>query len=87
MALLTHDGYQRIAAGLRFQTKALINGKFVDSQSGEAFVTENPASGSPIAEVTSCSGHDVDTAIAAAGRAFEERRRAGLRLAARKDSQ
>jgi gamma-glutamyl-gamma-aminobutyraldehyde dehydrogenase len=84
MALLTYQEYQQISAGLRFQTQALIDGRFVSSQSGTSFVTENPATGRRITEVTSCDARDVDAAVAAARRAFADRRWAGLRPAARK---
>jgi len=85
MALLTHDQYTRIAAGLKLQTKALIGGKFVSARSGSTFVTENPGNGKALAEVTLCDQREVEDAVAAARRAFQDQRWAGLKPSARKD--
>jgi gamma-glutamyl-gamma-aminobutyraldehyde dehydrogenase len=74
MALLSKDQYDKIASSVQFRTKALINGKLCDSVSGNKFVTENPATGKPIAEITSCSAADVDLAVAAARASFEDGR-------------
>ena len=38
-----------VAAFPAFRTKAFIDGQFQDAASGETFVTENPATGQPIA--------------------------------------
>ncbi len=85
MALLTRDEYVRLASELRFPTKALIDGSLVNSQSGAEFVTDNPATGKAICDITACDERDVDLAVAAARRAFQDRRWAGLGPAARKE--
>jgi len=85
MALLTHADYEQIASGLSFQTKALIDGSFVESPSGKTFATENPATGKLLAEVTACDDRDVDAAVAAARRAFADKRWAGLKPVTRKE--
>ena len=58
-------------AALDFETRAYIDGKFVDAASGKTFSTVNPATGKVIASVASCDGVDIDVAVAAARLAFE----------------
>lgn len=57
---------------LEFETRAYIDGEFVEAASGKSFPTINPATGQIITNVTSCDSADVDRAVAAARRAFEE---------------
>ncbi len=59
---------------LAFRTQAFIDGSFCDASSGEQFISINPATGKTLAEVTSCDKVDVDRAVAAARRAFEDGR-------------
>jgi aldehyde dehydrogenase (NAD+) len=54
------------------QTNLLIDGKWVKAASGKTFKTINPATGEVIAEVAEADRADVDKAVAAARRAFEE---------------
>lgn len=54
------------------QTKMLIDGQWVESRNGGSFVTINPATEKPIAEVAEGSAEDVDLAVKAAHRAFYE---------------
>src|SRR5918911_5147749 len=49
----------------------LIDGKWVDAESGKTFATPNPATGEALAEVAEADKADVDKAVAAARRAFE----------------
>jgi aldehyde dehydrogenase (NAD+) len=49
----------------------LIDGRLVDSASGERFTTVDPASGQPLATVAAAGQADVDAAVASARRAFE----------------
>ena len=58
--------------GLR--TDAFIDGTFRPASSGERFVTENPATGRPLAEIAAGAGPDVDLAVRAARRAFDDGR-------------
>ena len=55
-----------------FPTQAYIDGNFTDALSGERFASINPATGQYLAEIASCHSEDVDKAVAAARRAFEE---------------
>lgn len=54
------------------QTKMLIDGKWRDSVSGETFETINPATEEKIADVALGGEKDIDLAVKAARKAFEE---------------
>ena len=74
------------------RTEAFIDGRFVPAADGAVFDDVSPRDGSVIASVAACSSEDVDRAVRAARRAFEdggwaladpaERKRVLLRLAA-----
>ena len=49
-----------------------IDGAWVDAASGETFETPNPATGDPLATVASGGVEDIDRAVRAARRAFED---------------
>ncbi len=51
--------------------KNLIDGKWVDSQSGASFERRNPANGELVATYTKSDARDVDAAVAAAAKAFK----------------
>src|SRR5262245_3919259 len=53
-------------------TQLIINGKWVDSVSGKTFPTVNPATGETICQVAEGDKADVDKAVQAARKAFEE---------------
>lgn len=55
----------------KFQTRMLIDGKWVDSASGKTFATINPATEEVIAQVAEGDAADVDRAVQAARRAFD----------------
>src|SRR5258708_6810324 len=52
--------------------KMLIGGKWVDAASGKTFITVNPATGQPLAQVAEGDAADVERAVAAARKAFDE---------------
>jgi hypothetical protein len=52
----------------------LINGKLVPAASGKTFEVYNPATGAVIANVPEADKQDVDIAVAAARRAFDDGR-------------
>lgn len=54
------------------QQPMLIGGKWVDSASGKTFATANPATGETICQVAEGDKADVDLAVKAARKAFEE---------------
>src|SRR4026208_31202 len=49
----------------------LIDGKWVDAESGKTFLTPNPATGETLAEVAEADKADIDKAVVAARRALE----------------
>ena len=57
----------------------LIDGKQVPAGSGKTVAVYNPATGGAIADVPAADGADVDFAVAAARRAFDEGRWAKIR--------
>ncbi|WP_377189341.1 aldehyde dehydrogenase [Ruegeria meonggei] len=69
---LSHADYQAIASKLKPNGQAFIDGAFCDAADGEKFETTNPASGDVLAEVAHCKAADVDRAVAAARRVFNE---------------
>src|ERR1017187_3989342 len=52
-------------------TKLLINNRWVPSESGKTFATENPSTGEEICQIAEADAADVDKAVNAARRAFE----------------
>jgi acyl-CoA reductase-like NAD-dependent aldehyde dehydrogenase len=61
---------QPTPAGETRKYQLLIDGQWVDSASGKTFVTPNPATGAPLAEVAEGDQEDIDRAVAAARKAF-----------------
>jgi aldehyde dehydrogenase (NAD+)/gamma-glutamyl-gamma-aminobutyraldehyde dehydrogenase len=68
---------------VRIDGRALIDGDRVGAASGETFVTVNPATGAPLAEVAKSGPSDVDRAVAAARAAYDSRAWSGLAAADR----
>ena len=52
--------------------KLFIDGEWVDAASGRSFVTPNPATGDTLATVAEGDAEDIDRAVRAARRAFED---------------
>jgi 4-(gamma-glutamylamino)butanal dehydrogenase len=73
-----------IATPPRFRTKAFIDGTFRDAISGKTLATENPATGQVLAHVAAGDAEDIDAAVTAARRAFEDGRWSRLAPAERK---
>ena len=57
-----------------FRTDAFIDGSFQPASSGERFATENPATGRPLADIAAGGAEDIDRAVGAARRAFDDGR-------------
>jgi phenylacetaldehyde dehydrogenase len=75
MDTIALDPRLRHASGFLGRTpRMLIDGKMVDAVSGKTFTVYNPATGGVIASVPEGDAADVDLAVAAARRAFDERR-------------
>lgn len=65
---------EKIKAFFSVTRPMLIDGEWVESISGETIPAFNPATGEPIAESYAGAGADVDKAVQAARRAFEDQR-------------
>jgi aldehyde dehydrogenase (NAD+) len=52
-------------------TKLLINNRWIESESGKTFITQNPSTGAPICRVSEATAADVDKAVRAARAAFD----------------
>ncbi|KIC13429.1 aldehyde dehydrogenase family protein, partial [Leisingera sp. ANG-Vp] len=70
----THDDWKSRAAALTFRGQAFIDGKFAGAASGKTFGSVNPATGEVLAQVAECDEEDVDRAVAAGRKAFEDGR-------------
>lgn len=68
-----HD-WRAKAAALDIRRQAFIDGKFTDAISGKTFDSVNPADGAILASVAECDAADVDLAVAAGRRAFDDGR-------------
>lgn len=62
------------ASVLAIEGRALIDGKMVDAASGATFDCISPIDGRLLAKIAACDATDVDRAVAAARKAFEDRR-------------
>jgi len=78
------EGGVAIEAPTRFRTQAFIDGGFRDAASGATFATENPATGEVIATVSAGDAVDIDLAVQAARRSFDDGRWSRLAPADRK---
>ena len=54
------------------ETRLFIDGAFVPARSGRVFTVREPATGAPLADVARAAKEDVELAVAAARRAFDE---------------
>jgi gamma-glutamyl-gamma-aminobutyraldehyde dehydrogenase len=70
----THQDWKARASRIAFRGQAFIDGKFVDAVSGKTFDSINPATGAVLTAVAECDAVDIDRAVAAARRAFEDGR-------------
>jgi gamma-glutamyl-gamma-aminobutyraldehyde dehydrogenase len=73
----TRDDWQARADTLGIETRAFIDGRYVDAASGTTFAAESPIDGRILGLVARCANEDVDRAVAAARRAFEDGRWSG----------
>jgi gamma-glutamyl-gamma-aminobutyraldehyde dehydrogenase len=59
-------------ARIQFRTQAFIDGRFAPSAGGKTYAAVNPANGRTLAEVAACEPAEVNRAVAAARRAFDD---------------
>ncbi|WP_295947901.1 aldehyde dehydrogenase family protein [uncultured Bartonella sp.] len=69
--LKTSQYYHELADKLKFPTNAFIDDAFVNSVAGDRFVTRNPATGQELATIANCHSEDVDIAVKAARKSFD----------------
>lgn len=69
---ISYEKAREIAANLRFPTQAFIDGKLCWAADGDKFENLNPATGEILNAVAHCKEADVDKAVMAARRSFNE---------------
>ena len=74
MLVYTYQDWKTRAESLTLRGQAFIDGKFVDAVSGKTFDSINPATGAVLTAVAECDAADVDLAVAAGRRAFDDGR-------------
>jgi gamma-glutamyl-gamma-aminobutyraldehyde dehydrogenase len=74
MTDLSFEDWTRKAAGISIRNQAFIDGRFCDAVSGKTFASINPATGEVLAEVAEGDAADIDRAVSAARRAFDDGR-------------
>ena len=67
---MNKENYKSIASKLKFEGRAFINGKYVDSIDGQKFENINPATGETLCSVAKCNHKDVDIAVKISRKAF-----------------
>jgi aldehyde dehydrogenase (NAD+) len=72
MSQLTVQLHEKVEKFLAGKKKLFINGEFIESQSQKTFETYNPATGEVLATVFEANEVDVDLAVKAARKAFDE---------------
>ncbi len=72
MTSLAH--FENLATTIKLPHQAVIDGKLVDSHTGKTFDNMGPRNGKLINKIALCDEADVDRAVAAARKAFEDRR-------------
>src|SRR5215475_5152015 len=70
----TRSDWERLAAPLRPEGRAVIDGQLVGARSGRTFEKKTPIDGRVIAQVARCEEADIDAAVRSARAAFEDGR-------------
>jgi gamma-glutamyl-gamma-aminobutyraldehyde dehydrogenase len=73
LAHLTTGDWHARAQQVRYETGHFIDGRHVDSAAGGRFTVVNPATGTPLCEVSAGTAADVDRAVESGKRAFAAR--------------
>lgn len=69
---LSYQQSKLIASSLKPNTQAFINGRYCNASDGSTFASINPATGETICDVSHCTPADVEAAVAAGRRAFND---------------
>ncbi|GLU32716.1 aldehyde dehydrogenase [Trinickia caryophylli] len=72
MSKMTLADWQRRAAALDIEGRAFIDGRYVDAHGRRTFACVSPIDGKTLAQIAACGEADVDAAVTAARRAFDE---------------
>src|SRR5688572_26259503 len=72
MAPQPEVNWRQRAGELKFRHQAFIDGRYVDAASGETFDCVSPIDGRMLVKVAATDAADVDVAVAAARRSFEQ---------------
>ena len=83
--LLTREEYQAIAEDLTLPATSFIDGSFRASNSGKSFASINPATSTPLAQISACDQSDVDFTVSKAKQAFDDGRWRCMHPSMRKD--
>lgn len=67
----TRNDWSSLAANLRIEGRAFVNGRYQDAMAGGTRATINPADGQKLADVANCGIEDADRAVEIARAAFE----------------
>ena len=70
-AARTRRDWETLAAAIRPEGRAFIDGKLVGARAGKVFEDVSPISGKVVAEVARCSSADIDAAVASGRAAFD----------------
>lgn len=81
---MTSEEIAALAGSVGKPARAFIGGQFRDALSGATFATVNPATGAELAQMAACDAADVDSAVAAAGAAFDAGTWSGMAASERK---
>lgn len=84
MASKTLNDWQQLAQSLKIEGRAFIDGAYVPAASGQTFDCISPIDGRLLTKVAECGEADINAAVAAARRAFNQGVWAGLNPRARK---
>ncbi|MEA3117335.1 MAG: 4-(gamma-glutamylamino)butanal dehydrogenase [Paraburkholderia sp.] len=84
MNTMTLVDWQRRAATLALEGRAFVDGRYSDAQHERTFDCVSPIDGSVLAKIADCGEAEVDAAVRAARRAFNERVWCGLNARQRK---
>ena len=71
---LSHADWLDRAGKLTLRTQAFIDGRYVDAASGKTFANISPIDGRVLGQVAECQAEDVERAVTAARRAFNDGR-------------
>ncbi len=82
MTSLAH--FEKVAGAIDLPGRSVIDGKLMPAISGRTFGNISPRNGRELNQIAECDGADIDLAVAAARRAFDDKRWRGMHYSKRK---